>query len=81
MAIGNLAYAAHYLDGVRVLDLTDPTAPAMIGYYNTWIEGTEIAGPWVGTFGIDLDPVRKRIYVADSIRGLVILQGDATVFP
>jgi hypothetical protein len=81
MAIGNRAYAAHYLDGVRVLDLTDPTAPAMIGYYNTWIEGTEIAGPWVGTFGIDLDPARKRIYVADSIRGLVILQGDATVFP
>jgi hypothetical protein len=81
MAIGELAYLAHYHDGIRVLDLANPAAPAMIGYYNTWIEGTGPAGSLAGAFGLDLDPVRKRIYVADSLRGLLILEGDATVFP
>jgi hypothetical protein len=80
MAIGPRVYAAHYRDGVRVLDISAPASPQMIGYYNTWIEGTGTAGDYA-TFGIDIDPIRKRIYAADSIRGLVILQGDATVFP
>jgi hypothetical protein len=80
MAFGSRVYLAHYYDGVRVIDLSDPTAPAQVGYYNTWIDGT---GPaWIGgAFGIDLDLAAQRIYVADSIRGLMILAGDATVFP
>jgi hypothetical protein len=73
-------HAAHYRDGVRVLDLTMPAAPAMIGYYKPGSKRTGNAsyGPHVR---IDLDPVRKRIYAADSIRGLIVPQGDATVFP
>ncbi len=81
MAIGSLVYMAHYRDGIRVISLANPAVPTMIAYYNTWIEGTGTAGYFEGTFGIDLDPARKRIYAADSIRGLVILQGDTTVFP
>jgi hypothetical protein len=80
MAIGSRVFAAHYRDGVRVVDISNPAMPAMIAYFNTWIPGTGRAGD-LGTFGIDLDPVRKRIYVADSIRGLMILQGDSVVFP
>lgn len=81
MAIGSRVYAVHYRDGVRMLDLATPAAPVQLGYYNTWIEGTGTASFWTGAHGIDLDPARKRIYVADTIRGLVILQGDATAFP
>jgi hypothetical protein len=77
---GSRAYIAHYLDGVRVVDLAVPESPTMIGWFNTWIPGTEtaLAG---GTQGVDIDPANRRIYVADAHRGLLILQGDATVFP
>ena len=80
MAIGSRVYMAHYTDGVRVIDIANPASPTMLGYFNTWVIGTGTCGD-LGTFGIDLDPVRKRIYAADSVRGLVILQGDSTVFP
>jgi len=80
MAIGSRVYAAQYRDGVRVVDISDPTAPSLIAYFNTWIPGAGRAGD-LGTFCIDLDPARRRIYVADSVRGLLILQADAVVFP
>lgn len=79
-AVGARAYVAHYEDGIRVLDLTDPTHPTQVAYFNTWREHTGPAG-WKGAYGIDVDVARRRLYVADSIRGLLILQGDATVFP
>ena len=81
MAFGTRAYVAHYRDGVRVLDLSDPTTPALIGYWNTWRLGTPSAVSFEGALGIDVDRARRRIYVADSIRGLMILEGDTTVFP
>ncbi|NVB84454.1 MAG: hypothetical protein HOV81_39130 [Kofleriaceae bacterium] len=81
MAIGNRAYLAHYRDGVRVLDLSTPSAPVQVGYYNTWIPGSGEASLYDGAFGIDLDPDRRRIYVADSDRGFMILEGDTTIFP
>lgn len=80
-AIGDRIYLAHHRDGVRVVGLGDPSAPAMVGYYNTWIEGTGSASPFEGVMGIDIDRPRNRVYLADSIRGLVILQGDSTIFP
>lgn len=80
MAFGERAYIAHYRDGVRVLDLaTSP--PTMVGYFNTWIEGTGTASSWEGAFGIDVDLARRRIYVADALRGVMILDGDATIVP
>jgi len=81
MAIGSRVYLAHYRDGIRVLDLAEPSAPAPVGYYNTWIEDTGGAGSFESAHGLDLDRPRNRIYVADSIRGLLILEGDSTVFP
>ncbi|HEU0030754.1 MAG TPA: hypothetical protein VFQ53_08975 [Kofleriaceae bacterium] len=81
MAIGARVYLAHYRDGVRVVDISNPASPQQIAYYNTWIEGTGTASGFEAAFGIDLDPARKRIYVADATRGLLILQGDTTVFP
>ena len=81
MAVGARAYAAHYQDGVRVLDLTDPAHPTQVAHFNTWREHTGPAGFFNGCFGVDLDLARRRVYLADSIRGLIILGGDATVFP
>lgn len=71
--VGTKAYVAHLQDGVRVVEVSDPTAPQQVAYYNTWIggPGDEFAE---GARDLDVDPARGRVYVADSGRGLVILQ-------
>jgi len=78
MASGDRAYIAHYQDGIRVLDLSDPTAPTQVAHYQTW-PGYDPAYGYIffeGAVGLDLDLTRGRIYVADSHRGLMILELD-----
>ena len=76
MAFGNRAYIAYYHDGVRVLDLSDPTNPVLIGYFNTWnADGPESSsGVFDSAVGIDVDLTKRLIYIADIPRGLIILQ-------
>lgn len=81
MAFGERAYVAHYRDGIRVFDLSDVTNPRVVGYYNTWRIGTPRAFFFAGAFGVDVDLPRRRLYAADSVRGLMIFTGDTTVFP
>lgn len=78
MAIGEKAYFTYYQDGVRVLDLADPANPKLVGYYNTWDPQAETSSNllYEGAIGIDVDPVRKLIFVADTVRGLLILRDD-----
>jgi hypothetical protein len=78
MAFGDRAVLAHYQDGVRVLDLSDPAAPALVAHYNTWPGYDPDYGYsfFESAVGIDVDVVRGRIYVADSHRGLLILSID-----
>ena len=78
MAFGNKAYFTYYQDGVRVLDLSDPTAPAQVGYYNTWDPQADYTTSafFEGAVGLDVDLARKLIFVADSPRGLLILRDD-----
>ena len=73
MAIGDRAYVAHYQDGFRLLDISDPTAPTQLGYYNTWSAQTGGSFFFEGAAGVDVDPAAGLIYVADSWRGLIIL--------
>jgi hypothetical protein len=78
MAFGNRAYFTYYQDGVRVLDLSDPTRPTQIGYFNTWDpqSPTTSSGFFEGAVGLDVDRTRKLIFVADSPRGLLILRDE-----
>ncbi|HEY0990227.1 MAG TPA: hypothetical protein VGD80_24415 [Kofleriaceae bacterium] len=78
MAFGTKAYLTHYQDGVRVLDLSDPAHPAQLGYYNTWDPQADYATSafYEGAVGLDVDLVRKLVFVADSPRGLLILRDD-----
>jgi hypothetical protein len=79
MASGQKAYFTYYQDGVRVLDLADPATPALVGYFNTWDpQGDASTNQFFeGAVGIDVDAARKLVFVADSPRGLIILQ-DST---
>lgn len=46
-ALGDFAYASYYAEGLRVIDITDPTLPVEAGYYDThpeWITGER--GAW-----------------------------------
>jgi hypothetical protein len=81
MARGATVYLTHYQDGVRVLDITNPAAPAQIGYFNTWSEDLATAAYFSGAIGLDVDPARRRIYVADLLRGFLVLEGTQAVFP
>jgi hypothetical protein len=73
-AFGQRAYMAHYQDGVRILDLRDPTRPEQIAYFNTWSTETASPAAFEGALGIDVHRDRGLIYVADTPRGLLILR-------
>jgi hypothetical protein len=78
MAFGTKAYFTYYQDGVRVLDVSDPTHPTQLGYYNTWDPQADYTSSafFEGAVGLDVDQARKLIFVADSPRGLLILHDD-----
>ena len=71
VARGNRVYVTHYMDGLRVLDISDPTAPTQVAFFNTWnrqIVPNTIFGAY------DLTLSDEFIYVVDSSRGLLILR-------
>ncbi|MEO8550010.1 MAG: hypothetical protein ABI678_08550 [Kofleriaceae bacterium] len=76
MAFGSKAYFSYYQDGIRILDLSDPTQPKQVGYYNTWDPQADYTSSdfFEGAVGIDVDLARHLVFVADSPRGLLILQ-------
>ena len=75
MAFGDRAYIAYYQDGVRILGLHDPTAPAQVAYFNTWNAepGTSF---YEGAIGLDVDLDAGLLFVADTKRGLIILREE-----
>lgn len=75
---GTKTYFTHYQDGVRVVDLANPSQPKLVGYFNTWDPDDDAASTsfFAGAIGIDLDVARKLIFVADMERGLLILRDD-----
>ncbi len=67
-------YAAWYVEGVRVFDVAEPTAPTLIGAYDTFpaealapIDNPDIRGAW----GLWAD--HGVVVVGDTQRGMVIL--------
>ena len=78
MAFGNKAYFSYYQDGIRVLDISDPSKPKLAGYFNTWDPQAAYTGSafFEGACGIDVDLQNKLIFVADLNRGLMILRDE-----
>jgi hypothetical protein len=60
---------------VRVVDLSDPTSPRQVAWFNTWDPMAAGAGDsfFEGACGVDIDPATRTVYVADINRGLLVL--------
>jgi hypothetical protein len=70
---GDKAYISYYMDGLRVLQLSDAAAPTQLGYFNSW-RGDVNDGQSFFEGAIGIDKVGNRVYLADTARGLIVLQ-------
>lgn len=72
--VGKKLYIAWYQEGVRVLDVSNPTKPTQVAHYNTFRESeTDTGHYFAGAYGIRV-PGDGFIYAVDSWRGLLILR-------
>lgn len=72
---GTKLYMAHYQDGLRILDVSNPGEPRPLGYYNTWREADPKSGTsfYEGLSGVKA-PGDGFVYGADTERGLLIFR-------
>ncbi|MCP3137292.1 LVIVD repeat-containing protein [Pyxidicoccus xibeiensis] len=72
--VGTRLYIAHYHEGVRVLDVSDPSQPREVAHYNTFRESDpdRADGMFEGAIGMRV-PGDGHVYVVDTSRGLLIL--------
>ncbi|MFY2557569.1 LVIVD repeat-containing protein [Corallococcus terminator] len=72
---GTKLYVAHYQDGLRVLDVSNPSFPKQVAYYNTWREADAGRGE---SFSEGLNSVSVPgdgyVYATESSRGLLIFR-------
>jgi len=72
---GDFAFASYYAEGLRVVDITDPTLPAEAGYYDThpeWITGFR------GAWGCYPFLPSGNILISDIQTGLWVFSFDGT---
>jgi len=79
-ASGARAYVTHYQDGVRIIDLADPTCPVLAAHFNTWRPGNQAGDNtlFAGAIGIDVDRVRYLLFVVDNPCGVLIFSDETT---
>ncbi|WP_232293188.1 LVIVD repeat-containing protein [Stigmatella aurantiaca] len=72
--VGKRLYLSWYQEGVRVLDVSNPTQPQQVAYFNTFRESDPGRGGYFdGSIGIRV-PGDGYIYTVDTSRGLLILR-------
>lgn len=75
--VGTRAYVAYYHDGIRIVELADPTHPVEIAHYNTWDPATAEGEAFEAAIGLAI--VGDLIYVADIRLGVIVLRLDPTL--
>lgn len=68
---GDLMYQANYVSGLRILDISDPTEPTEIGYFDTVPAGDDVPGfagawstyPWFESGVIIVTSMREGLFV------------------
>ena len=75
LLVGKKLYVAWYQEGVRVLDVSNPTQPTQIAHYNTFRETDPNRGEsyFEGAIGMRV-PGDGFIYTVDTSRGLLLLR-------
>jgi len=75
---GPLAYVAHYLDGLRVLRLTEGGEIEQVLHYDT-VGNQPRTNPFSGAFGVY--PFGRHVLVADTFSGLHVLEKRGVLAP
>ena len=73
--IDRLLHASHYTEGYRLVDISDPTKPIEVGYYDTW---TGTSGGYNGDWGVYTGYPSGNIIANDISTGLYIVKPTAT---
>jgi hypothetical protein len=73
--VGTKLYVAHNQDGLRVLDMSNPSTPRQIAYYNTWRETDSGRGRAFldGLSGVKV-PGDGFLYATETSRGLLVFR-------
>lgn len=71
---GDLAHVAYYTEGTRIVDMSLPTRPMEIAYYDTW---PGVSGGFNGNWEAYPYADNGLIYSSDRTTGLYVLQYDA----
>lgn len=76
---GDSVYISYYHEGVQVYDITDPTSPVNVSYYETEPSNTNYNG-FKGTWGVYPYLPSGNIIASDVARGLFVMETVAPVF-
>ncbi|MGZ3459335.1 MAG: LVIVD repeat-containing protein, partial [Archangium sp.] len=73
--VGSKLYVAHNQDGLRILDMSNPSTPRQVAYYNTWRETDPGRGRSFldGLSGVKV-PGDGYIYSTETSRGLLVFR-------
>ncbi|WP_434388407.1 LVIVD repeat-containing protein [Melittangium boletus] len=73
--VGSRLYVAHAQDGLRILDVSNPSTPKPRAYYNTWRESDPGRGQAFleGLSGVKV-PGDGYLYAAETSRGLMVFR-------
>ncbi|MBA2543306.1 MAG: hypothetical protein H0V17_26930 [Deltaproteobacteria bacterium] len=69
--VGDRVYLSYYQDGIRIVDIADPTQPTEVAHFNTWDPETSFGSAFEGAVGVRV--ANDHVFVADIARGLLIL--------
>lgn len=68
--VGDVMHVSFYTEGYRAVDISDPTNPTEIGYYDTWPGGS---GGFNGAWGVYPFQPSGNIYISDISTGLYVV--------
>lgn len=69
--VGDICHISFYTEGYRALDISDPSNPVEVGYYDTWPGSS---GGFNGAWGCYPFQPSGNIYISDISTGLYILR-------
>ena len=72
--VGDYLYMAHYAEGLRIWDISDPTRPVEAAYFDTYLPDDSRFG---GVWSVYPYFASGKIVISDRSSGLIIFKADA----